>query len=188
MITDGAAHHFDMLRNLTGANCEHMAALEWNPAWSSSAGDFNALCLMRMANGTRATYEGNATAAGEQNGWRHEYYRAECEDGSVSVGFDQVVRSHRYTRSGGLMTEEVAAPAPAREAHSWIVSEFLDWLDGGPTPATSLDDNIHTAAMIFGAIEAAHTGQSVNVTHMLDEFVRPGAYSESHVEHLSRWP
>jgi hypothetical protein len=125
---------------------------------------------MRMSNGTRATYEGNATAAGEQNPWRQEYYRAECEGGSVTVGFDQIVRCYRHTRGRGLTTDEVAAPLPARESHAWIVSEFLDWLvDGGPTPATSLDDNMRTAAMIFGAIEAARTGQSVDVKRMLDE-------------------
>jgi predicted dehydrogenase len=169
MLMDGAAHHFDMLRNLTSSDCVQMAALEWNPPWSSSTGEFNALCLMRMANGTRATYEGNATAAGEQNTWRQECYRAECEDGSVSVGFDQMVRCYRHTRGRGLITEEVPSPAPAHEAHGWIVSEFLDWLDDGPTPATSLDDNMRTAAMIFGAIEAARTDQSVNIKHMLDD-------------------
>jgi predicted dehydrogenase len=171
MLMDGAAHHFDMLRNLTGSDCVHMAAQEWNPAWSSSTGEFNALCQMRMANGARATYEGNATAAGEQNTWRQEYYRAECEEGSVGVGADQVVRWYRHARGRGLITEEVSAPAPAYEAHGWIVSEFLDWLDGGPTPATSLDDNLRTAAMIFGAIEAARTDQSVDITHMLDQAV-----------------
>jgi predicted dehydrogenase len=167
MLMDGAAHHFDMLRNLTGGDCVQMAALEWNPAWSSSTGEFDALCLMRMSNGTRATYEGNATAAGEQNSWRHESYRAECEEGSVTVGADQIVRRFRHSREKGLCVEEVPAPAPAHEAHRWIVSEFLDWLDGGPLPATNLDDNVRTAAMIFGAIEAARTGQSVDVEHML---------------------
>ena len=57
-----------------------------------------------------------------------------------------------------MQTEEVAAPPPIREAHSWVVSEFLDWLDRGPIPATNLDDNIRTAAMIFGAIEGLMFG------------------------------
>jgi hypothetical protein len=68
-----------------------------------------------------------------------------------------------------LVTEEVPAPPPAREGHAWIVAEFLDWLDEGPIPATSLDDNIRTAAMVFGAIEAARTGQSVDVQQMVNE-------------------
>jgi hypothetical protein len=48
-----------------------------------------------------------------------------------------------------------------------IVSEFLDWLDDGPAPATNLADNMRTAGMIFGAIEAARIGQAVDVEHML---------------------
>jgi predicted dehydrogenase len=167
MLMDGAAHHFDMLRNLTGADCARITALEWNPPWSSSDGEFCALCLLQMTNGSRATYEGNATAAGEQNTWHHEVYRAECEGGSVTVGDDRIVRIHRHQRGRGLVTEEVPAPAPAREGHAWIVAEFLSWLDGGPAPATNLDDNIRTAATLFGAIEAARTGQTVDVRQMV---------------------
>jgi len=167
MVMDGAAHHFDMLRNLTGGDCIRMTALEWNPPWSSSTGEFCAMCLMLMSNDTRASYEGNATAAGEQNDWRHEYYRVECEHGSVTVDSDQCVRIARHTRANGLVTEEVPAPSPRHEGHAWIVSEFLDWLDGGPRAATALDDNLRSAAMIFAAMESARSGQTVDVEAML---------------------
>jgi predicted dehydrogenase len=167
LLMDAAAHHFDMLRNLSGADCARMTALEWNPPWSSSRGEFCALCVMRMDNGSHASYEGNATAAGEQNTWRQDYYRAECEGGSVVVGLDQVVRIHRHSLVHGLVTEEVPAPPLPRESHMWIVNEFLDWLDGGPAPATCLEDNIRTAAMVFGAIESARTGQTVDVEQMV---------------------
>jgi predicted dehydrogenase len=167
MLMDGAAHHFDMLRNLSGANCASIASLEWNPAWSSSRGEFNALCLLRMTTGAGAVYEGSATAAGQQNAWRQEYYRAECEAGSVTVDADQVVRIHRHTPAGGLRTEEVPLETPRYEGHEWIVHEFLDWLDGGPPPATVLEDNIHSAAMVFGAIEAAATRQWVDLASLM---------------------
>jgi predicted dehydrogenase len=169
MLMDGAAHHFDMLRNLSGADCARMTALEWNPPWSSSRGEFCTLCTMHLTNDARAAYEGNATAAGEQNPWRFESYRAECEAGSVTVGADQIVRVHRHERGRGVHTEEVAAPAPSLEGHAWIVSEFLDWLAGGPAPATTLEDNMRTAAMIFGAVESACSGQSVDIERMVND-------------------
>jgi predicted dehydrogenase len=169
MLIDGAAHHLDMLRNLSGADCETIAALEWNPAWSTSTGEFCALSMLSMNDGTRATYEGNATAAGEQNPWHQESYRAECEAGSVTVDGEGTVRVHRHTRGGGLVSEEVALPRRPREGHEWVVGEFLDWLDDRPTPTTTLDDNIRSAAAIFGAIESAHTGQVVNVARMVEE-------------------
>ena len=169
MLMDGAAHHFDMLRNLIGADCACIAAVEWNPAWSSSAGEFCALCMMRMTNGVAATYEGNATAAGEQNPWRRESYRAEFENGSIVVGADQVVRIHRHRRGSGVLTQEINAPPQVREGHAAILADFLNWLDDGPAPPTTLEDNLRSAAMVFGAIESARIGQLVDVERMLAE-------------------
>jgi predicted dehydrogenase len=171
MLMDGAAHHFDMLRNLSGADCAQMLALEWNPAWSSSRGEFCALSIMNMTNAVRASYEGNATAAGEQNAWSHESYRAECENGAVTVGADQIVRVHRHERGHEVATHEAAAAPPAYEGHAWIVDEFLTWLDGGPQPATTLDDNLRTAAMVFAAIESARIGAAVDVVGMVSDAV-----------------
>jgi predicted dehydrogenase len=183
LLVEGAIHHFDMLRNLSGADCARLCGREWNPAWSSSKGEFCALYVLEMTNGVRASYEGSGTAAGEQNPWHGEYYRAECEDGAVTVGPDpsaapargrlrRVVRLHRFTRGQGLVTEEVAPLAPAYEHHEWLIDEFLGWLDGGPTPATALEDNVQSAAMLFAAIEASHANQVVDVQAMVADLRR----------------
>jgi predicted dehydrogenase len=167
LLVEGAVHHFDMIRNLSGADCATMSGVDWNPAWSSSKGEFCSLYQMTMTNGVHATYEGSGTAGGEQNSWHDEYYRAECEKGSVTIGRDHVVRIHRFRRGGGLGTEEVPSAKPDYEGHAHQIAEFLDWLDGGPTPETVIDDNIKTTAMVFGAIEASRTGQPVDVAAMV---------------------
>jgi hypothetical protein len=152
---------------LSGGDCATIAGWEWNPAWSSSQGEFCNLYVMRMTNDTHATYEGNGTAAGRQNGWHHEAYRVECEDGAVAVGHDHVVRLYQHRRDGGLTIHEVPSVTPAHQGHRWVIDEFLDWLDGGPTPATELHDNIKSVAMVFGAIDAARTHQTVDVAAMI---------------------
>jgi hypothetical protein len=43
------------------------------------------------------------------------------------------------------------------------MGQFLDWLDGGPPPQTVIADNIKSAAMLFGAIEASAQGQTIDV-------------------------
>jgi hypothetical protein len=48
-----------------------------------------------------------------------------------------------------------------------IVAQFLDWLDGGETPATVLEENLKSAAMMFGAMEASATGTVVDVEAMV---------------------
>jgi predicted dehydrogenase len=166
-LVEGAVHHFDMLRNLSGGDCASLAGWEWNPRWSSSKGEFCNLYAMRMTNGVHATYEGSGVAAGEQNSWFEEYYRAECENGAVTVGRDHVVRTHCVQKGRGVVIEEVPPATPAYQGHAWLIDEFLTWLDDGPTPATVLDDNLKTVAMVFAAIEASRTNQVVDVVAMV---------------------
>lgn len=175
LLLEGAVHHFDMLRNLTGGDCATIAGWEWNPPWSSSRGEFNNLYVLRMSNGVHASYEGNGTAGGEQNTWHEEYYRVECENGAATVGRDKVVRIHRFRRGGGLSVEEVPLLKPAHpghapvfdQGHGAVIGHFLDWLDGGPEPETVLQDNIKSIAIVFAAIEASRTSQAVDVEAMV---------------------
>jgi predicted dehydrogenase len=176
LLLEGAVHHFDQIRNLSGGDCAYVGGWEWNPAWSTSLGEFNNLYVLSMTNGVRATYEGSGTAGGEQNTWHEEGYRVECENGSVTVGRDKVVRVHRFRRGGGLSTEEVPLVKPAHpghvpikdQAHGAVIGQFLDWLDGGPQPETVLADNIKSIAVVFAAIEASRENRMVDVAAMVD--------------------
>lgn len=177
LLVEGAVHHFDALRLMTGGDCATLTGHEWNPPWSSSAGEFCNLYQMTMTNGAFATYEGNGTAAGPQNQWHQEAYRVEAEHGAVTVGHDQVVRVYRHTPRERLQIDELTTLRPAFSGHLWVINEFLDWLDGGPTPATVLDDNLQSVAMVFAAIEASRTGQPADVAAMVAPLVRRTAAS-----------
>jgi hypothetical protein len=76
LLIEGGIHHLDQLRNLCGADCETTAGWDWNPghvraeaaAWrSSDAFDAKAcaLLVMRMTDGSFASYEGNNLATGK---------------------------------------------------------------------------------------------------------------------------
>jgi predicted dehydrogenase len=163
LLVEGSVHHFDQLRNLAGAECRSIAGWEWNPGHPSFDGECCGIYVARMANGVVGQYEGNCLGAGTQHGWHQEYYRAECEEGAAAVDRDGVVRVYRHTPGQGLRTDELPSVRPQFDGHHWIVNEYLDWLDGGPEPATVLRDNIQSAAMLFGAIDASTTGQVVDV-------------------------
>jgi predicted dehydrogenase len=49
----------------------------------------------------------------------------------------------------------------------WLAEMFVNWLNGGPEPPNSLEDNIQCAALLFAAVESAHTGQVVEVQEFL---------------------
>ena len=50
---------------------------------------------------------------------------------------------------------------------TWLLDQFLDWLDGGPPMATNVEANLQSVALIFAAIESSHTGQPVKVQEFL---------------------
>jgi len=119
---------------------------------------------MRMVNSTFAHYEGNCLATGWQNNWHGEYYRVEGEDGVVLVDNDHKVKILRHIPGQETTTQEIPhVPAVPWDGHNAIIYQFLEWLDDGPIPPTVISDNIKTAAMLFGAIEASATNQTVDV-------------------------
>ena len=172
LLVEGAVHHFDMMRNLSGGDCRTIAGWEWNRPWSSFQGDCCAMFLLDMTNGVKAAYEGSCLGAAKQNSWHQEYYRAECEGGAVAIGKDSVTRIYRHTPGTGMRVEDVKPVVPEHDGHRWLINEFLEWLDGGPAPDTSLEQNIKSVAMVFGAIEASRTGTAVNVEGMVDSVVQ----------------
>ena len=163
LLVEGSVHHFDQLRNLGGADCETIYGHEWNPEWSSFKGESNAMYVMRFANGTPAHYEGSCNAVGHQTSWHREYYRAECEGGALVLDNDDRVWMEQYEPGRGMALTEVPHVQPQWSGHEAIVAQFLDWLDGGDAPVTVIDDNIRSAGMLFGAIEASESGVPVNV-------------------------
>ena len=168
LLVEGGVHHLDMLRNLAGSHCAQIAGWEWNRPWSSFKGASNASYVMKMANGVVAHYEGTCSGAGHQNSWHRECYRAACEQGEVVIDSDGVLRLVvRDSRTGALTTEEVPLIRPRYEGHSYLIDAHLKWLGGGPKPETALEDNLHSNAAMFAAVEAARRNQTVDVAAMV---------------------
>ncbi len=137
-----------------------------------------ALVVMSMTNGAFASYEGNYLAAGKTHSWHGEYYRVECEGGAAVLDRDHVVRIEERSAAGTPQTREVPAVDVTWEGHQAIAAQFLDWLDGGPAPVTSLEDNLQATAMLFGAIQAAETGMTVDVQEVVGEIAGMGESRE----------
>lgn len=183
LLVEGGIHHLDQLRNLTSANCQTIAGWDWNPgqvrgesaAWRNSDSfdaEACALLVLRMTNGSFASYEGNNLATGKTNSWHGEYYRVECEGGAAVLDRDQIVRIEERSPTGTLQTREVPMVNVTWDGHQALPPMFLDWLDGGPAPETTLADNVQSTAMLFAAIQASETGQTVDVQALVREIER----------------
>jgi len=177
LLIEGDIHHLDQLRNLCGADCQTIAGWDWNPGhvrsetgtWRSrDAFDAEAspLFVLRMTNDSFSSYEGNNLETGKTNSWYGEYYRLECEGGAAMLDRDHTVRIEERSAAGTLQTREIPPVEVVWEGHKAVAAQFLDWLDGGPPPATTLTDNLQSTAMLFAAIQASETGMTVDVQEM----------------------
>ncbi len=166
LLIEGTVHHFDIFRSICRANAKTVYAKTWNPPWGEFAGDSTGLVTMEMTNGVHCFYEGAKANASTMNGWAEEYFRAECRDGTLEL--DR--RKLRVLR-GKAWDDPVATTLQLQEGsvwmNRWLAEQFCDWLQGGPAPKNELEDNIQCAALLFAAVESAHTGQVVDVQQFL---------------------
>ena len=165
MLFEGSVHHFDMLRFLSGGDCETLIGFGWNPEWSSFDHFSSGIYTMRMGNGVHAVYEGNSSAAGITNCWHSEYYRVEFEEGCVEIAGGDDVTIHR----AGREPETYTAPGVDRNGHLHLFDEYLNWLDGGPQSATRIQDNIKSFALVIAAMETTTDGQPKRIADYLSD-------------------
>jgi predicted dehydrogenase len=171
-IYEGAEHHLDQLRNLTGADAAWVMGAQWGQPWSTFTGPTCAALIIGMTNGVIVQYEMNHVERGPQAGWRAEYYRISTEGGSVILDADNVVRIVRDSPDGEFVEEFYPDPTAA-DGHDVVIVQFLDWLTGGDPPVSVLDDNLRTMALTFAAVEATHSGRRIAVPALLADV--PGA-------------
>ena len=165
LLIEGTVHHFDIMRALSGADAKNVHAITWNPPWSEFAGDAQGLILVEMLNGVKVFYEGAKANASKLNGWSDDYWRAECRDATLEL--DQ--RKLRVVRENRDRTEDLPLEEQDAWRNCWIAEMFVHWLNGGDPPPCTLDDNMQCMAMLFAAVESAHTGRIVDVQAFLHE-------------------
>ena len=174
LLVGGAIHHLDLLADLADARCETIDARTWNPPWSEFEGDAQAHAMLSFENGVRAVYEGAMTNAAGLNGWGRDYVRAEARDATLVLD-DRELERHPYDRDrearfpADVEGSGETIPMVDRETwmNTWLVEQFVEWLDGGEPMPTNVEDNLQSVAMVFAAIESSETGGPVRVQEFL---------------------
>jgi len=166
LLIEGTVHHFDIMRSLASANAKTVYAHTWNPGWSEFAGDAQGLITIQMENGVRVLYEGAKCNASQLNGWGQDYWRAECDQATLILDNRRLSAVQGAIQQNSRVQEIPLEHQPAW-TNAWLAELFVDWLTGGAEPPNTLADNIQCAALLFAAIESAHTGQPVEVQEYL---------------------
>ncbi len=157
LIVDMSIHHFDMLRSLLGANAVSVFGHSWNPSWSWFKGDASASAIIEFENGVSASYTGSWCATGSETPW-NGHWRFDCAKGVVTLVNDEVwVHPH-----GDDVPPHQIEPQPlAHVAQSYLLDEFYRAVNGGASPATVCQDNIHSLGIVYNLVESFKTGRVV---------------------------
>ncbi|MGC4108438.1 MAG: Gfo/Idh/MocA family oxidoreductase [Thermomicrobiales bacterium] len=167
-IYEGAEHHLDQVRNLTGAEAEWVQGFQWGTRWSTFGVPACLSLLIRMTNGTMVQYTMNHIERGHQNGWHEEYYRVSTEGGTITLDADDTIRLTRDVPGQGEASITFEPVDGGPEEHVALIGSFLDWVEGRDAPFNTFADNVKTMALTFAAVEATHTGERVDIQAMLD--------------------
>lgn len=172
LLGDMAIHSFDQARMLAGGRARSVWCESWNPPDSCYRHGANALACFRMHDETVITYRGSWTATGAETSWECAW-RILGTRGAVTWdggdGFQAEVLSEPLAPSrhdGGPLIrqrEAVAVPPldtePAHVGHGGVIADFVHALAAGTDPETVGHDNLHSVAMLHGAIASAERGQ-----------------------------
>lgn len=168
VFIDGGAHNLDMIRAFSGANAEEVYAKAWNTDWADGRGACSAFVHSRMENGVRAFLEYGFGGAHTYNSWCHEYFRAECDNGSYELD-NRRITAYSLDEEDNPVSREIPLLEGEHWSHAMIIRQFIGWLDGGPAPETTLEDSIHAMGMIFAAVKSSQTGKPVLVRELMAE-------------------
>ncbi|QLH77867.1 Gfo/Idh/MocA family oxidoreductase [Halosimplex rubrum] len=175
LLVEGAVHQLDFLADMAGANCERLYADTWLPEWAEYEDDVQATVQMRFENGVRATWEGAKANATTLNGWGSDALRAECRDETLVLDDREIVRypyeQERETVVGVDDADPEPVPLDEQDAwgNTWLVEQFVEWLDGGEPMATDVESNLQSVALVEAAIESSERDEAVDPQALLAE-------------------
>jgi predicted dehydrogenase len=168
LLIDMAIHPFDAVRCLTGANAKSVYCEEWNPKGSWWQHGASAHAIFQMDGEIRFTFRGSWCSEGLRTPW-DAAWRIIGTKGTILWDGLEDIRGEYATKPNGLFYEnEPFAPTEEPDpretrGHLSVMTQFLREITEGLPAETRSADNIHSLAMVLGAIESANKGQRVPI-------------------------
>jgi predicted dehydrogenase len=170
LLLDMAIHTFDALRCMTGLAALGVYCREWNPPSSWYRQGSSAAAIFELESGVTFVYRGSWCAPGMQTsweaGWRFVGAKGSLTwDGAEAILIETLASGQRE----GLFdpVKPIEAPALSEDdrigGHFGVLRDFVAAVLAGSEPETAGPDNIHSLAMVLGAIESAEAQRRVSI-------------------------
>ena len=169
LIVDMAIHTFDQARFISGANPVSVYCHEYNPRGSWYNGNASTVCIFEMSDGSVFSYRGSWCAEGFRTSWESDW-RVIGSKGTVRWDGDNRPVCELADGQEAFMRAVKRVDVPerwsGREGHPGCLDEMFAALADNRRAETEASDNIHSMAMVFGAIESARTGRKVKLSDL----------------------
>jgi predicted dehydrogenase len=168
LLLDMAIHTFDAARFVTGADATNVYCHEWNPVSSWFAHGASADAIFEMTDGVTYAYRGSWCAEGCGTKWECSW-RIIGEKGSLLWDGGDSFRCEVVAKREGFVypveKQEVPLHVPKsfKQGHDGCIEAFLNALDRGAEPETVCTDNIHSLAMVHGAVRSGESGRKIPI-------------------------
>lgn len=165
LLLDMSIHHFDLMRWVTGLEAVSITARAWNPPFSKFGDPSTAAATIALEGDVVVDYRGSWTSTDAPTLWAGDWVM-EFEEGAVhwSSRDDRGAESDRLSiiPRGGV-AREVELPPVAHIDRLGSAAEFARAIRDGDTPSISARENLGTLALTFAVIDAAESGDAVNL-------------------------
>ncbi|MFC5468017.1 Gfo/Idh/MocA family protein [Cohnella suwonensis] len=174
LLLDMAIHTFDQARLILGANPVSVYCQEFNPAGSWYAGQAAAICIFEMSDGSVFCYRGSWCAEGAPTSWEASW-RITGERGTIlwdGAGNPYAEVVAPGNQEGKFIRDYARVEAEPAEIgntfHDGCLDEMFAALAEGRKAETDCRDNIHSMAMVLGAIESSREGRKIKIADLLE--------------------
>jgi predicted dehydrogenase len=165
IIEDMAIHHFDILRYITGLDCQEVFADSFNPSWSWYTGGATTSVVMRFQENFHVNYFATWITSGKVDSWPGEIL-IEGDKGSLTLNAKGEVK---LTCNG--KATRVSQPVMLNTGRANTLLQFHNAIHNHITPETVIGDNIKSYAMVRAALKSAAENQPVRVDDLIYQTV-----------------
>ncbi|WP_284315485.1 Gfo/Idh/MocA family protein [Labrys miyagiensis] len=168
LLLDMAIHTFDAMRCMTGLSPTKVHCREWDPKSSWFRQGSSALACFDLPNGALFTYRGSWAAEGIRTSWEGAW-RIVGTKGSLAWDGHDDIRAEVPGERTELLAPLTSVAVPASEpgdkvgGHQGVLTDFIAAIRSGSEPETVGHENIRSLAMVFGAIESAGRGRTIEL-------------------------
>ncbi|HEX8463550.1 MAG TPA: Gfo/Idh/MocA family oxidoreductase [Abditibacterium sp.] len=168
LLLDMAIHTFDMARFLSGADPISVFCHEWNPRGSWYARDASANAIFEMSDDVVYNFRGSWCATGLPTGFA-AHWRIIGERGTVLWDGKEEFQIEVQSGDEGFFRPVETLEVPDADlglkaaSHGGVIRDFLDAIGGGEAPETRAADNVHSLAMVLGAVRSSESGEKVRL-------------------------